>query len=90
MLKRTTYNMIEDVLFKAKRPLAGFEFEAVPMFKLDIDTGTEKVTNGRSYVGCSQSALERRLREMRGVGRVTSRRRDGEAFVEYSPIAREG
>lgn len=74
MSKHSTYEKIEKVLNRAGRAIAPHEFDSV-----SIDA-----TWGRQFVGQSESAIGRRLREMRELGRVTSQRREGTAFVEYS------
>lgn len=75
-----TYLKIEHVLRQAARPLAPHEFHDVLVS--DQDGG---ILRGREYVGCSESTLGRRLRELREMDRVKSQRRDGKNFVEYAP-----
>lgn len=79
--KLKVYDRIEKVLEVSRCPAAPHEFEAI---EIQEPRGSGIfVTDGRQFVGCSESALGRRLREMRELGRVSSKRRDGEAFVEY-------
>lgn len=74
---KSVYDKIEDVLKEAGRPIAAHEFDSVEICDFPY-------MSGRQYVGQSESAIARRLREMREVGRVTAQRREGTAFVEYS------
>lgn len=73
-----TYEKIELVMKKADRPLTEFEFDTVILIEGERETFT-----GRRFIGCSESTLGRRLRELRRSHRVTSRRREGKPFVEY-------
>lgn len=91
---KTVYDKIEEVLKAAKdqglmalapHDFNGFSFTPAP---------TRGFVNAREYVGCSESALGRRLREMRELGRVTSQTRSLTAFKEYAlavkqPVAAE-
>lgn len=83
--KRTTYDKIEFVLREANRPLAphDFRFVVVPGFYA-LDGAITKDPDGLRYVGCSESSLGRRLREMRSLSRITSQDRDGKAFKEFA------
>lgn len=65
---------ILEVMNVAGRPLAEFEFNSIMIHGV----------NGRFYVGCSESTLGRRLREMRESGMLTSKKRDGKQFMEYA------
>lgn len=76
-----TYSLIEDVMRRSPKPLAAHEFVFVVMPGPD---GPGHVVDGREYIGVTESTLGRRLREMRGFGRVTAHRREGKAFVEYA------
>lgn len=80
-MSESTYKKIEEVLAAAKKPLAEFEF-------VDVDVPVKEWPhhdiNGRNYVGITESTLGRRLRELRGLGRVTSKRREGKLFMEYT------
>ena len=71
-----TYLKIEMVLKTAGRALAAHEFREVLI-------GWQM---GDRYVGCSEATLARRLREMRELGRVTAKRREGKSFVEYALV----
>lgn len=89
-MTQKVYGRIEDVLRKAGVSLAPHEFEGIE-FRVGLPAfgnALTKVIGGREYVGCSESALGRRLREMREIGRVTSQRREGTAFVEYALAVR--
>lgn len=75
---------------EAGRPLADFEFEEVTIRtkSADAPAGSGVITqDGRAYVGCTESSLGRRLREMRGLGRVSSKKREGKQFKEYSLVS---
>lgn len=74
---KSTYDKIEDVLKQAARPLAAHEFD-------EFEVCDYPPTTGREYVGQSESAIARRLREMREIGRVTSQKREGKTFNEYA------
>ncbi len=78
-----TYARIEEVMKKAGKPLTEFEFGNV-----SIENGGD-LMSGQQYIGASQSTLGRRLRELRQMGRVTSKRRKGKAFIEYALAVRE-
>lgn len=82
MKKKAPYDRIEDVMRAANRPLAVHEFEDVPM---TIDEGE---LDGRNYIGYSEQTLARRLREMNGLGRVSSKTREGKNFKEYALVAK--
>lgn len=75
---KTVYDRIEDVLKESYQvgvnAIAPHEFS---QFSVDGVCGNE-------YVGCSESALGRRLREMREQGRVTSKTREGKTFKEFA------
>ena len=79
------YEKIEIVLKSVSRPLAPHEFNDVYVQDL------EQMLNptGRQFVGCSEATLGRRLREMRELGIVTAKRREGKAFVEYALVPKE-
>lgn len=72
------FDRILEVLRTANRPLAPHEFNDI------FPSLGGMVQNARRYVGCSESALGRRLREMRDEGLVGSQRRAGSSYVEYS------
>lgn len=81
-MKLDTYEKIETVLKMAGRPIAPHEFVGIPV---GYDNG---MIMGLEFIGCSESALGRRLREMREIGRVTSQTRDGKTYKEYAlPVA---
>lgn len=81
------YDRIEQVMSFARKPLALHEFRDVsdPVIQ----------ENALAFLRVTETTLGRRLREMRELGRVTSKRREGKAFVEYalkvaqSPAERE-
>lgn len=77
---------IMQVLVRAMRPLAPHEFADVIMPDGDSVTGS---SDGRRYVGLSESTIGRRLREMVVSGDLTVQRRDGKNFVEYAVAVRE-
>ncbi len=85
MDKLKVFDKIETVLDKAeavgRKALAPHEFEDILVFDSE-----GRPDSGRAFVGCSESALGRRLREMREIGRVSSKTRAGEAFKEYSRV----
>lgn len=91
---KTVYDKIEEVLKQAGRALAPHEFDAV-IFHLRCDvegiapTSAVVTMAGRHFIGCSESALGRRLREMRQQGRVTSSTREGKTFKEFALAVRE-
>lgn len=73
-----TYGRIETVLKKAQqigvKALAPHEFNTISV----------EAEWGLQFIGCSESTLGRRLRELRQMGRVTAQRRVGKTFVEYT------
>lgn len=75
-----TYDKIETVMKAAGYPLAPHEFELV---KMDENVG------GRTYIGCSESALGRRLREMARDGKVSRKTREGKSFKEFALIKKD-
>lgn len=77
------YDKIEKVILIAGKPLAEFEFDDVSITANHDPRVVGDPVNGRLYVGCSQSTLARRMREMRALGRLTSNRREGKQFMEY-------
>lgn len=82
-----SYNKIERVMFIAGAPIAPHEFGNVSVKIMSGDSSKpDERMSGRQYVGQSESAIGRRLREMRALGRVTSQRREGTAFVEYDLV----
>lgn len=73
-----THRKIVEVMDRAyDKPLAEHEFEYQRIGQNGL------IVTGRAYIGCSTSALGRRLREMRTAGYVASRRREGKPFMEY-------
>lgn len=80
------YKKIEYVLKTAGVSLAVHEFDFI--FPMPGELGPGHEINGREYVGCSEATLGRRLRELRELGRVTAKRRDGKSFVEYALAAK--
>ncbi len=81
---KTVYEKIELVILIAGKPLTEFEFESVQITANHDPRVIGDPVNGRFYVGCSQSTLGRRMREMRKEGRLVSNTREGEQFVEYA------
>jgi hypothetical protein len=79
---KQNYERIESVLKKAGRPIAPHEFVSVIM---DESNGE----SGRFFVGMTEATLGRRLREMRGLGIVTGKRRTGESFIEYGLVPKK-
>lgn len=88
MKKKVVYQKIEEVIRSAGRPIAAHEFcDVVIAMPVDHIEGG-RIVDGRYYVGQSESAIARRLREMRELGRVTSSTRQGTAFKEYKLAVR--
>lgn len=86
----TVYDKIEVVIKKAGRSLAAHEFADITLENPDPKfprLGIDSQINGRAFVGCSESALGRRMRKMRELGRLTSQLREGKAFVEFGLAA---
>lgn len=77
------YEKITKVLETAGRPLAPHEFGDVTMTHL----GEVAATDGRRYVGYSESTIARRLREMVGKGLAKSKTREGSNFKEFATTA---
>lgn len=77
------YDKIEKVILIAGKPLTEFEFENVTITANHDPRVVGDPVNGRFYVGCSQSTLARRCREMRALGRLVSNKRAGKQFMEY-------
>lgn len=88
--KHSVYDKIETVLRTAGRPLAPHEFEEINInrFHSLSDGASVWNPNGLLFVGCSESALGRRLREMRELGRVYSATREGKAFKEFALVVK--
>ena len=88
MIKKP-YDLIERVIKAAGRPLCAHEFASVKMERLLPDTTDSRVesVDGREFVGQSEASIARRLREMRGLGRVSGKRREGKSFVEYDLVS---
>lgn len=86
-MKQSTYDKIELVMKHAGKSLAEHEFRSI-VYEGHHDCGDKwgmkYNPSGLTFVGCSESTLGRRLRELREKGRVTSQRREGKAFVEYA------
>ncbi len=80
-----TYEKIEAVMRHAGRPIAPHEFNSVVVPDGESASGS---ASGREFIGCSESALARRLREMRAAGRVTSQYRFGENYKEFLLVAK--
>lgn len=80
---KNVYQKIMDVLSNSGQSLtlAPHEFRYQQVFDEEFGRGT---VDGLLYVGCSEATLARRLREMRQMGMVTSRTREGKYFLEYS------
>lgn len=75
------YDRIEQVMSFARNPLALHEFREVsdPVIQ----------ENALTFLRITEGTLGRRLREMREIGRVTSKRREGKAFVEYALVPKK-
>ena len=80
------YDRIEKVILIAGKPLAEFEFDAIQI-TANHDPHVIGNVNGRQFIGCSQSTLGRRMREMREINRLVSNRREGKQFMEYQVAA---
>ena len=82
------YDRIEEVLKSAENQgvpaLAPHELNAFTF----TPAPTRGMVNAREYVGQSESAIGRRLREMRELGRVTSKTREGKSFKEFALAVR--
>lgn len=83
MNKKAVFEKIEDVMQIAGRKLAPHEFKDTYLAMPSDSTSGGRIVDGLFYVGCSESALGRRLREMRELGRVVSAYREGSDFKEY-------
>ena len=77
--KGETYRKIEYVFSQIQGGIAPHEFDRYLVWSEEHG----KEINAKHFVGCTESALGRRLRELRELGRLYSKRRDGTAFVEY-------
>lgn len=87
---KDVYAKIETVLYIAKEPIAAHEFGNVSVKIMSGDSSvTDQRMSGRQYIGCTEATISRRLREMRELGRVTAKRREGKAFVEYALVLKE-
>lgn len=86
-MRKSVYEKIEAVMRHAERPLSPHQFRSVTYEGYHLcgsEAGMKYNPDGLTYIGCSESSLGRRLREMRELGRVTAQRVEGKAFVEYS------
>lgn len=82
-----TYDRIENVIRESGRALAPHEFAQVVMgYVQDINA---KWQNARAYVGCSESTLGRRMREMVVIGRLFSQKREGKSFKEFGLVRKD-
>ena len=90
----STYDVILAVVKRAARSglvrLAAHEFTKVCMRTIDCPLSAplpcaDCQDNGRWFVGCSESTIGRRMREMAEPKRgwLTVRKREGKNFVEY-------
>lgn len=71
------YDRIAFVLQKVGRPVAPHEFS-----RIEIVAGTGM--DARSYIGYSEATIGRRMREMRRLGILTSKTREGKGFKEFA------
>ncbi len=79
---KSVYDKIEKVLEVAKKSLAPHEFALVHGFHLGAEA--EGCANALRWIGCSESTLGRRMREMVVLGRLTSKKREGKTFKEFA------
>ncbi len=71
---KSVYERIEKLMARHDLPLAPHEFGNIAL---------------QSEIGMTESALGRRLREMRALGRVTSKTREGCSFKEFALAVRK-
>jgi hypothetical protein len=86
---KKSHEKILEVMKVAGRPLTEYEFRDVTIHRPSTAGSGVTTQDGRSYVNESDSAIGRRMREMRVLGLVSSQKRVGKKFKEYLPVFAE-